>query len=92
MSASTISAPTASTTTAPSRPLQLLEELTGLMQAQDDALARAQEEQTRLQDAVRAAVERLTAMLAGARASRAELQAVVDTLRTAGAREPVPPR
>ena len=92
MSAPTTLAPTPSTPAAPSQPLALLEDLAGLIRAQEAELARTRQDHQRLQDAVGTAVERLVAMLAGARASRAELQAVVDTLRTAGTGEPVPPR
>lgn len=65
------------------RQLQLLEELTELTRQQERAGQIAEAEARRLRSVVEDGANRLTEMLAGQRASRAELQALIDTLRVA---------
>ena len=65
------------------RPLQLLEELRTLMRHQAGAQQAAATEHARLRRVIEDAATRLDGMLAGQRASRAELQALIDTLRAA---------
>ena len=71
------------------RPLQLLEELHTIIRHQADAQQAAEAEQARLRRVIEDAAMRLEGMLAGQRASRAELQALIEALRAAVAR-PVP--
>ena len=71
------------------RPLQLLEELRTLLRQQVGAQQAAEAEQARLRRVIEDAAMRLEGMLAGQRASRAELQALIEALRAAVAR-PVP--
>ena len=71
------------------RPLELLEELRTLIRQQAGAQRAAEAEQARLRRVIEDAAMRLEGMLAGQRASRAELQALIDALRAAVAR-PVP--
>ena len=71
------------------RPLQLLEELRTLIRQQTDAQQAAAAEQARLRQVIEDAAMRLEGMLAGQRASRAELQALIEALRAAIA--PPPP-
>ena len=65
------------------RPLQLLEELRTFIGRQADAHRTAVTEHTRLQQVIEDAATRLEGMLAGQRASRAELQALIEVLRAA---------
>ncbi len=69
------------------RPLQLLEELRTLVRQQADAQQAAATEHARLRRVIEEAATRLEGMLAGQRASRAELQALIDALRAAVARQ-----
>jgi hypothetical protein len=63
--------------------LALLQELEDGIRRQDRSQQAATAETSRLQLVIDAAVVRLQAMVAGQRASRAELQAVIADLRTA---------
>ncbi len=65
------------------RPLQLLEELRTVIRQQADAQHVAATEQARLRQVIEEAATRLEGMLAGQRASRAELQVLIDALRAA---------
>ena len=65
------------------RPLQLLEELRALIHQQAEAQHAAVAEQARLRRVIEDTATRLEGMLAGQRASRAELQALIDALRAA---------
>ena len=67
------------------RPLQLLQQLQELTRQQATTYQTLRTDHERLQRAVEEAVTRMTAMVSGARASRAELQAIIDTLRAAQA-------
>lgn len=67
----------------PERPLQLLEELRTLIRHQAGAQHAAATEQGRLRRVIEDTATRLEGMLAGQRASRAELQALIDALRAA---------
>ena len=67
------------------RPLELLEELRTLIRQQAGA-QQAATEQARLRRVIEEVAMRLEGMLAGQRASRAELQALIDALRAAVAR------
>ena len=73
------------TTEAPSlqHQLVLLQELEDGIRSQARSQQTATAETSRLQLVIEAAVVRLQAMVAGQRASRAELQAVIADLRTA---------
>ena len=71
------------------RPLQLLEEVRILIRQQAGAQQAVETEQARLRRVIEDAATRLEGMLAGQRASRAELQALIEALRAAVAR-PVP--
>ncbi len=66
-----------------SHQLHLLEELTEFARQQEHARQTAETEARRLRSVVEEAASRLTEMLAGQRASRAELQALIETLRAA---------
>ena len=72
------------------RLLQLLEELRTLIRHQADAHQAAMTEHARLRAVIEDTATRLEGMLAGQRASRAELQALIEALRAAIA--PPPPR
>ena len=72
------------------RLLQLLEELRTLIRHQADAHQAAMTEHARLRSVIEDTATRLEGMLAGQRASRAELQALIEALRAAIA--PPPPR
>ena len=63
--------------------LDLLRELEDLIRGQDARLRAAEAESRRLRHVLEEAAARLGGMLAGERASRAALQAVVDELRAA---------
>jgi len=63
--------------------LALLRELEDFVRHQDRSQQAASAENRRLRRVIEAAVVRLQAMVAGQRASRAELQAVIAELRTA---------
>ena len=65
------------------RPLQLIEELRALIHQQADARHAAVTEQARLRAVIEDAAMRLEGMLAGQRASRAELQALIEALSAA---------
>src|SRR3712207_239633 len=65
--------------------LHLLQQLGALVREQAAAHHTLQTEHDRLQRAVAEAVTRLTALAPGARASRAELQAIIDALHAAQA-------
>ena len=65
------------------RQLRLLEELPALVRQQAHAQQHAAAEARRLHAVVEEAATRLATMLAGQRASRADLQALIDTLRAA---------
>ena len=65
------------------RQLELLQELADLVRRQDDSRQAAQAETRRLRLAIDEAVTRLSALVSGQCASRAELQAVIERLRTA---------
>ena len=65
------------------RQLQLLQQLQELTRQQATTYQTLLTDHERLQRAVREAVTRMTAMVSGARASRAELQAIIDTLQAA---------
>ncbi len=67
----------------PERPLQLLDELRALIRHQADAHQVAVTEQKRLRAVIKDSATRLEGMLAGQRASRAELQALIEALRAA---------
>ena len=71
------------------RPLQLLEELRTLIRHQAGVQQAAATEHARLRQVIEETATRLEGMLAGQRASRAELQALIELLRAAVAR-PVP--
>lgn len=70
------------------RQLRLLEDLSDRTRAQDRLRMAAAVEIQRLRAVVADAATRLAAMLAGQRATRAELRAMIDLLRAA--LEPVP--
>lgn len=63
---------------------QLLAELSDLIERQDRARQAVHAEHAHLRAVLAMAASRLEGMLAGERASRAELQALVETLRGAG--------
>ena len=63
------------------RQLQLLQQLQELARQQATSHRTLRTDHERLQRAVGEAVTRMTAMVSGARASRAELQAIIDTLQ-----------
>ncbi len=65
------------------RPLELLEELRTLIRHQADAQHAADAKHARLRRVIEDAATRLEGMLAGQRASRAELQALIEALRAA---------
>ena len=65
------------------RPLQLLEELRTLLRQQADVHHAAVTECARLRAVIEDTATRLEGMLAGQRASRAELQALIEMLRAA---------
>lgn len=65
------------------RAQQLLEELRQLVRQQDRAHQAAVVEAQRLRAVIEAAATQLTEMLAGQRASRAALQALIDALQAA---------
>ena len=71
------------------RPLELLEELRTLIRHQAGVQQAAAAEHARLRQVIEETATRLEGMLAGQRASRAELQALIELLRAAVAR-PVP--
>jgi hypothetical protein len=71
------------------RAQQLIAELDNLVRQQEAAYQAADLEVQRLRAVLEDAATRLSAMLAGQRASRAALQAVIDALRAAvGAENP----
>ena len=65
------------------RPFELLEELRTLIRHQADAHHAAVTEHARLRAVIEDTAMRLEGMLAGQRASRAELQALIEVLRAA---------
>ena len=65
------------------RAQQLLEELSDLVRQQEQARHAADVEAQRLRAVIADAATQLAAMLAGQRASRAALQALIDELRAA---------
>ena len=65
------------------RQLDLLRELEDSVRHQDRSQQAATTEMQRLRLVIEAAVVRLQTMVSGQRASRAELQAVIDDLRSA---------
>lgn len=65
------------------RQLQLLEDLGEVLRRQDQARQAAQAEARRLRAVIEEAATQLAGMLAGQRASRAALQALIDELRAA---------
>ncbi len=69
------------------RQLALLQELGDLVRRQHRSQQAAEIEAHRLRRVIEDAVSRLSTMLSGQRASRAELQAVIEDLRTAVAQD-----
>ncbi len=69
------------------RQLALLQELGDLVRRQHRSQQAAETETRRLRRVIEDAVSRLSTMLSGQRASRAELQAVIEDLRTAVAQD-----
>ena len=65
------------------RPLELLEELRALIRQQAAGHQAAVTEHARLRAVIEDTVTRLEGMLAGQRASRAELQVLIEALRAA---------